>query len=75
MKITRRSCNMRGVSRQIELTFSTVLHYYTYKIKRVLKLAQAESFALQILARMYINNAGFWNMLWTDEAIFPLDAS
>ncbi|GBM06912.1 hypothetical protein AVEN_147850-1 [Araneus ventricosus] len=57
-----------------------ILQCYPFKITNVQELAPAdlpkrEAFALQFLARMEMDNACPWNILWTCEAHFHLQGS
>ncbi|GBL90155.1 hypothetical protein AVEN_135491-1 [Araneus ventricosus] len=77
----------RGISRTLDMPVSTVskilrniLQCYPIKITHVQELVPAdlpkrEAFALQFLARMEVDNAWLWNILWTDEAYFHLQGS
>ncbi|GBN96414.1 hypothetical protein AVEN_10918-1 [Araneus ventricosus] len=54
-----------------------ILQCYPFKITHVQELVPAdlpkrEAFALQFLARMEVDNAWPWQILWTDEAHFHL---
>ncbi|GBN58974.1 hypothetical protein AVEN_243417-1 [Araneus ventricosus] len=54
-----------------------ILQCYPFKITHVQELVPAdlpkrEAFALQFLARMKVDNAWPWKILWTDEARFHL---
>ncbi|GBM78326.1 hypothetical protein AVEN_27926-1 [Araneus ventricosus] len=77
----------RGISRTLGIPVSTVhkilrniLQCYPFKITHVQDLVPAdlpkrEAFALQFLARMDVDNAWPWNILWTDGAHFHLQGS
>ncbi|GBM29950.1 hypothetical protein AVEN_167430-1 [Araneus ventricosus] len=81
------TCSARGISRSLDMSVSTVrrmlrniLQCYPFKITDVQELVPAdlskrEVFALQFLARMEVENAWPWNILWTDEAHFHLQGS
>ncbi|GBM18396.1 hypothetical protein AVEN_72738-1 [Araneus ventricosus] len=54
-----------------------ILQCYPFKITHIQELVPAdlpkrEAFALQFLARMEVDSAWSWNILWTDEAHFHL---
>ncbi|GBN24932.1 hypothetical protein AVEN_244629-1 [Araneus ventricosus] len=67
------------------MTYSTVrqvrrriLCYFPYEFQSVHQLSDGEAevretFALQFLARMAVNEAWSWNILWSDEAHFFLN--
>lgn len=73
------------VSRAIDLPYTTVwrvmrriLGYFPYKIHSLHQLSDGdpdvrETFALQFLARMDVDAAWPWKILWTDEAHFHLN--
>ncbi|GBN43391.1 hypothetical protein AVEN_138007-1 [Araneus ventricosus] len=81
------TCSARGISRTLDMPVSTVrkilrniLQCYPFKITHVQELVPAdlpkrETFALQVLARMEVDNAWPWNILWTYEAHFHLQSS
>ncbi|GBO15961.1 hypothetical protein AVEN_123548-1 [Araneus ventricosus] len=57
-----------------------ILRCYPFKITQVQELVPSdlpkrEAFALQFLARMEVDNAWPWNILWTDKANFHLQGS
>ncbi|GBM95098.1 hypothetical protein AVEN_3702-1 [Araneus ventricosus] len=76
-----------GISRTLDMPDSTVrkilrniLQCYPFKITYVQELVpvdlpKREAFALQFLARMEVDNACPWNILWTDKAYFHLQGS
>ncbi|GBM74277.1 hypothetical protein AVEN_109096-1 [Araneus ventricosus] len=76
-----------GISRTLYMPVSTVrkilrniLQCYPFKITHVQELIPAdlpkrEAFALQFLARMEVDNAWPWNILWAGEAHFHLQGS
>lgn len=78
------SCSARGIARTLGMSVSTVhkvlrkiMRCYPYKITHVQELLAAdlpkrEKFALQFLARMEVDIAWPYNILWTDEAHFHL---
>ncbi|GBM60329.1 hypothetical protein AVEN_108115-1 [Araneus ventricosus] len=71
------TCSVRRISRTLDMPVSTC---YPFKITRVQELAPAdqlkrEAFALKFLARMEVDNAWPWNILWTDEAHFHLQSA
>ncbi|GBM23410.1 hypothetical protein AVEN_138650-1 [Araneus ventricosus] len=54
-----------------------ILQCYPFKITHIQELVPAdlpkrEAFTLQFLARMEVDNAWTWEILWTDEAHFHL---
>ncbi|GBM00545.1 hypothetical protein AVEN_77355-1 [Araneus ventricosus] len=77
-------CSAREISRALDRPVSTVhkilrniLHCYPYKISHVQELFPSdlparETFALEFLARMELDNEWPWKILWTDEAYFHL---
>ncbi|GBN25927.1 hypothetical protein AVEN_142851-1 [Araneus ventricosus] len=81
------TCSARGIFRALRMPVSTVrkilqniLQCYLFKITYVQELVPAdlpkrEAFALHFLARMKVDNAWPWNILWTDEAYFHLQCS
>ncbi|GBL81484.1 hypothetical protein AVEN_143747-1 [Araneus ventricosus] len=81
------TCSAQGISRTLDMPVSTVrkilrniLQCYPFKIMHVQELVPAdlpkrEAFALQFLARMEVDNAWPWNILWTDEAHFHIQGS
>lgn len=85
MESTHGTCSVRAVARRMDVPWSTVykivrkvLQFYPYKIKHVQELqrndpAARESFALEFLARMEVDEHWPWNILWTDEAHFYLN--
>lgn len=82
---TQGTTSARGIARSLHMPLSTVLKIlrsilkcYPYKITHVQQLlntdfAQRETFALQFIARMDVDVAWPWNILWTDEAHFHLN--
>ncbi|GBM11019.1 hypothetical protein AVEN_1350-1 [Araneus ventricosus] len=57
-----------------------ILEYYPFKIKHIQELVPAdlpkrEAFDMQFHARIEVDNAWPWNILWTDEAHFHLQGS
>ncbi|GBL86369.1 hypothetical protein AVEN_164543-1 [Araneus ventricosus] len=76
-----------GNSRTLDMPVSTVrkilrniLQCFPFKITPVQELVHAdlpkrEAFALQLIARMEVDNAWPWHILWTDEAHFHLQGS
>src|SRR5215813_6425209 len=78
------SSSARGVARELDLNVSTVwkvlrrvLHYYPYKISCTQELKPNEfdkrlTFAVTFLARMEMDDAFPWTILWGDEAHFHL---
>ncbi|GBL74144.1 hypothetical protein AVEN_231033-1 [Araneus ventricosus] len=81
------TCSARGISRTLDIPVSTIrkilrniLQCYPFKITHAQELVPAdlpkrEAFALQFLARMEVDNAWPWNILWTHEAHFHLQGS
>ncbi|GBN27936.1 hypothetical protein AVEN_216322-1 [Araneus ventricosus] len=81
------TCSGLRISQTLDMPVSTVrkilrniLQCYSFKIKHVQELVPAdlperEAVALQFLARMEVDNAWPWNILWTDEAHFYLQGS
>ncbi|GBN95900.1 hypothetical protein AVEN_221010-1 [Araneus ventricosus] len=77
----------RGLTRTLDMPVSTVrkilrniLQCYPFKITHVQELVPSdmpkrEVLDLQFLARMKVDNAGPWKILWTDEAHFHLQGS
>lgn len=74
-----------AISRAVDMPYSTVwqvmrriVGYYPYKIHSLHQLCDRDAevrqtFALQFLARMAVDAAWPWNILWTDEAHFYLN--
>ncbi|GBL79395.1 hypothetical protein AVEN_92582-1 [Araneus ventricosus] len=81
------TCSARGISRTLDMPVSTtrkilqnILQCYPLKIMHIQELVLAdllkrEAFALQFLARMEVDIAWSWNILWTDKAHFHLQGS
>ncbi|GBO13215.1 hypothetical protein AVEN_129878-1 [Araneus ventricosus] len=81
------TCSGRRISRTLDMPVITVhkilrnlLQYYPFKITHVQELVpsdllEREAFTLQFLARMEVDNAHLWNILWTEEAHFHLQGS
>ena len=77
-------CSVHGIARTLDRPTSTVLKIlrnilrcYLYNIVHVQELlpsdlAARETFALEFLARMEVDNDWPWKILWTDEAHFHL---
>lgn len=77
----------RGVARNMDMPYSTVwkivrkiIHFYPYKISRVQELLYTDhdkrlTFALTFLARMEVDDAWPWKILWGDEAHFYLNGT
>lgn len=75
----------RAISRQTDIPYSTVwkilhriLKFYPYKICPVQELLPGDAatrieFALRFLARMEVDDAWPWHILWSDEAHFHLN--
>ena len=73
------------ISYAVDMPYTTVWHvlhrifgYFPQKIRRLRELSDEdpvlwEAFALQLLARMEVNAAWSWNILWTNEAHFHLN--
>ncbi|GBM26826.1 hypothetical protein AVEN_32077-1 [Araneus ventricosus] len=80
-------CSGLGISRTLDRSVGTVrkilrntLQCYPFIITHVQELVPADlpkrkAFALQFLARMEVDNACPWNILWTDEDHFHLQGS
>ncbi|GBM96173.1 hypothetical protein AVEN_239412-1 [Araneus ventricosus] len=58
------TCSARGISRTLDMP----------ELVRA-DLPKREAFALQFLARMEVENAWPWNILWTDEAHYQPQSS
>ncbi|GFT00701.1 disintegrin and metalloproteinase domain-containing protein 28 [Trichonephila clavipes] len=76
-------CSAQRISRTLDKPVSTMhkiqrnILYYPYKIRCVpelllSKLPARDTFALEFLARMKVDNEGPWKILWLDEAHFHL---
>jgi hypothetical protein len=57
-----------------------IIHFYPYKISRVQELRNNDhdkrlNFALTFLARMEVDDAWHWEILWEDEAHFYLNGT
>ncbi|GBN04205.1 hypothetical protein AVEN_116348-1 [Araneus ventricosus] len=82
MESTQGACSARAVARRTDLSLSTVykivrkvLLYYSYKTKHVQQLepndpAKRESFCLEFLTWMEVEEHRPWNILRTGEAHF-----
>ncbi|GBN83896.1 hypothetical protein AVEN_271197-1 [Araneus ventricosus] len=78
------TCSAREISRTLEMPVSTVRkilrNILQFEITCAQKLVPAdlpkrEAFALPFLARMEVDNAWPWSILWTDEAHFHFQGS
>ncbi|XP_035226341.1 uncharacterized protein LOC118198705 [Stegodyphus dumicola] len=77
----------RGVARQLGMNYSTVcrvlrrvIGFYPYKIRRLPELKPSDydkrvTFPLSFLARVEIDDAFPWHILWEDECHFYLIGS
>ena len=77
----------RGVARQLDMNYSTVwrvlrrvIGFYPYKISRLHELKPSDydkrvTFALSFLARIEIDDAFPWHILWGYECHFYLNGS
>jgi hypothetical protein len=77
----------RGVARQLDIPYATVrkvlrkiIQFYPYKISRHQQLIPGDSqkrvdFALMFLARMDVDDAFPWKILWGDEAHFYMNGT
>ncbi|GFT80280.1 uncharacterized protein TNCV_1189571 [Trichonephila clavipes] len=81
------STSVRRMAEALDLPRSTVqkimrniLRYYLYKLQFVQELLSHDFetrhvLSLQLLARLEVDKEWPWNILWTDEAHFHLDAA
>ncbi|GBN48379.1 hypothetical protein AVEN_22513-1 [Araneus ventricosus] len=81
------TCSARRISRTLDIPvrkvrkiLRNILQCYPFKITHVQELVPAdlperEAFALQFLARMEVDHAWTWDILWADESHFHLQGS
>lgn len=84
---TAGNSSTRGVARQLDVSASTVwkvlrkiLRFYPYKISLLHELKPTDydlrlTFALTFLARVQVDEAWPWKILWSDEAHFYLNGT